>query len=83
MNTMQKQPTAEAIQARFHVLGSFTWEKGSINDNIRKILIDKGINYTNTFNGDVLIDIFNVNMWQKVYHLFTDKDNTNCLVYIK
>ena len=34
-------------------IGSFVWEKGSINDNIRKILINKCIGYYNTFNGDI------------------------------
>lgn len=36
-------------------IGSFIWKSGSINDNIRKILIDKKISYYNTFNGDVVL----------------------------
>jgi hypothetical protein len=39
-----------------HILGSFKWETGSINDNIRKILRNKGLKYINTFNGDVLVN---------------------------
>ena len=34
-------------------IGSFTWEKGSINDNIIKILIAFSISYYRTFNGDI------------------------------
>ena len=34
-------------------IGSFIWKKGSINDNIRKILIALSVGYYNTFNGDV------------------------------
>lgn len=34
-------------------IGSFIWEKGSINDNIIKILIALSIGYYRTFNGDV------------------------------
>ena len=35
------------------IIGSFIWERGSINDNIRNILSSKHIPYYNTFNGDV------------------------------
>lgn len=34
-------------------IGSFIWEKGSINDNIIKILIALSIGYYRTFNGDL------------------------------
>ena len=34
----------------------FKWENGSINDNIRKILIGLDIGYYNTFNGDIYTD---------------------------
>lgn len=37
-------------------IGKFKWEKGSINDNIRKILIGLNIGYYNTFNGDIYTD---------------------------
>lgn len=38
-------------------LGTFKWESGSINDNIRNILKEKSIGYLNTFNGDILAEI--------------------------
>lgn len=34
-------------------IGSFTWERGSINDNITKVLIAFSIGYYRTFNGDL------------------------------
>lgn len=35
-------------------IGSFIWNNGSINDNIRKLLKGLSIGYYNTFNGDVI-----------------------------
>lgn len=65
--------------AQRHVtLGSFVWEKGSINDNIRKILCDKRIQYRNTFNGTI-----EVNMgrgWETVQHNLGDDEV--CEVYL-
>lgn len=37
------------------ILGSFIWETGSINDNIRKILENKGTYYINNFNGNIIV----------------------------
>ena len=34
-------------------IGSFAWERGSINDNIVKVLIAFSIGYYRTFNGDI------------------------------
>ena len=79
MNTMRSEPTEQYIREHFCILGSFTWERGSINDNIRKILIGKNINYTNTFNGDILINRFGE--WKKIEYIFTGKDKV--LVYVK
>ena len=63
-------------------LGNFKWEKGSINDNIRKVLINKGINYRNTLNGDVEVDLFGINYWEKVKHTLTNPDNEVYAVYL-
>lgn len=41
-------------------IGQFIWEKGSINDNIRKILIEKKISYYNTMNGDIFLTTGNI-----------------------
>lgn len=82
MNSMQAQMKQDTCRD-FQLLGFFFWEQGSINDNIRKLLKEKGTTYTNTFNGDILVDILDANIWQKVHHLFTDENNTNCLVYVK
>ena len=41
-----------------HIIGTFIWEKGSINDNIRNFLSSKHIPWWNTFNGDVETDIY-------------------------
>ena len=45
-----------AININDKVIGVFIWNKGSINDNIRKVLTKKNIYYYNTFNGDVITD---------------------------
>lgn len=34
-------------------IGSFIWKNGSINDNIRTVLKNNGIEYYNTVNGDI------------------------------
>ncbi len=65
-----------------NMFGNFKWESGSINDNIRKILKEKGINYRNTFNGDVEVDLFDINYWEKVKHTLTNPDNEIYAVYL-
>lgn len=65
-----------------NTIGNFKLEKGSINDNIRKILIDQGIKYQNTFNGDIEVDLFSIGFWQKVQHTLTNPDNETYAVYV-
>lgn len=65
-----------------NMLGNFKWESGSINDNIRKILIEKGISYRNTLSGDIEIDLFGINYWEKVNHTLTNPDNEVYVVYL-
>ena len=57
-------------------IGSFTWENGSINDNIRKILRDLQIAYYNTFNGGVITSSGNY----KVEAEHVENDNYNVCV---
>lgn len=38
-------------------IGYFKWESGSINDNIRKLLVRKNIMYMNTMNGNIKVNI--------------------------
>lgn len=64
-------------------LGRFIWESGSINDNIRKILIGKGYAYMNTFNGDVKVDILGCGIWKKIQYKLIDKEKEEYLVYIE
>lgn len=64
-------------------IGSFKWEKGSINDNIRKILNEKGITYRNTFNGDIEVDVLGIDLWQKVRHMLINPSSETYTVYIE
>ena len=68
--------------SNMNTIGIFRWEKGSINDNIRKILIDKGIKYQNTFNGNIEVDLLGIGLWQKVQHTLTNPDNETYAVYV-
>ena len=65
-----------------NMLGNFKWESGSINDNIRKIFIEKGIRYRNTFGGDIEIDLFGIDFWEKVKHTLINSDNEVYAVYL-
>lgn len=65
------------------IIGNFKWEKGSINDSIRKILKEKGISYRNTFNGDIEVDLFGINYWKKVKHTLTNPNNEVYSVYVE
>lgn len=47
-------------------IGNFKWKKGSINDNIIKILLNRGIDYYRTFNGDVMADVYRIGLYKKV-----------------
>lgn len=64
------------------ILGEFKWENGSVNDNIRRLLISKGISYRNTLNGDVEIDLLGIGYWEKVKHTLTNPDNEVYAVYL-
>ena len=59
-------------------IGSFTWENGNINDNIRKILKDLQIGYCNTFNGDVITSSGNYKV--EAEHVENDKYNV-CILF--
>ena len=50
----KEKEKSEVFKMNKMYIGSFTWENGSINDNIRKILRDLQIGCYNTFNGDVI-----------------------------
>lgn len=63
-------------------LGRFTWESGSINDNIRKILKSKNYNYRNTFNGDIEADISGFGIWEKIQYEIADKEKEEYVVYV-
>lgn len=63
-------------------IGNFKWEKGSVNDNIRRILNEKAIKYQNTLNGDILVDLFGIGFWQKVQHALTNPNTETYVVYV-
>lgn len=63
-------------------IGNFKWEKGSVNDNIRRILNEKAIKYQNTLNGDILVDLFGIGFWQKVQHTLTNPNTETYVVYV-
>lgn len=65
-----------------NTIGIFRWEKGSVNDNIRKILNDKEIKYQNTLDGDILVDFFGIGFWQKVQHTLTNPDTETYVIYV-
>lgn len=60
-----------------NILSQFVWEVGSINDNIRKILIERNISYYNDLSGNILLSGSN----RKVYA--STEDYRNYTVYVE
>ena len=54
------------VAQRHVTLGCFVWEKGSINDNIRRILCGNNIRYRNTLGG--IIEVSLGRGWEAVRH---------------
>ena len=79
---LSKQEKREIKERWFMPIGNMKWERGSINDNIRKILSEKELNYLNTFNGDIIVNFDGSNNWQKVRCNLVDSENKIYEVYI-
>lgn len=63
-------------------ISNFKWEKGSINDNIIKILRKRNIDYYRTFNGDVMADVYGIRLYKKVEHILTNPINEVYAIYV-
>lgn len=63
-------------------IGNFVWKSGSINDNIAKLLNERGMEWTRTFNGDILVDAYGIRMWEKVQYALTDEASETYTTYL-